>query len=198
MQQNLIRMKRFLLLPFLLATFLSFAQKPCDFSTNVTDSIGTYKSTKDYLVYEKNFAGNASYIFNSIVIVDGTPTLSVQFIEKSFDFIKAKCMDRNSKIYFQLTNGRIVTLIHVDQNVCGNMVRDDKGMNNRIMTGNFMFRKEDYQYLETSPISLMRIKYGTETVDYIIKKTFKSELDGLYYDPENYFVNYFHCIEENN
>jgi len=187
-------MKQFLLF-FLFIGWSAMAQKPCDFSTNVIDSIGTYKSTKESLIYEKNFAGNASYIFNSIEIADGTPMLNVQFIEKSYDFIKSKCLDKNSKLYFQLTNGRIVTLLHVDENICGNMVRDDKGMNNRIMTGYFMFRKEDYQYLKASPISLMRIKYATETVDYIIKKEFKSELDGIYYSPENYFMDYFHCIE---
>lgn len=188
-------MKRFLLLLIFIGLSAT-AQKPCDFSTNVTDSLGTYKSTKEYLIYEKNFAGSASYIFNSIEIANGTPILNVQFIEKSFDFIKSKCLDKNSKLYFQLTNGRIVTLLHVDENICGSMVRDDKGMNNRIMTGYFMFRKEDYQYLKASPISLMRIKFSTETIDYIVKKELKSELDGLYYNPEKYFMDYFHCIED--
>ena len=191
-------MKQYLLLVLLVTTGILCAQKPCDFSTNVTDSLGTYKSTRDYLIYEKNFAGNASYIFNSIVVDNGMPTLNVQFIDKSFDFIKAKCLDKNSKIYFQLNNGKIVTLIHVNQDICGSMVRDEKGMNNRIMTGYFMFRKEDYQNLKSSPISLMRIKYGTETVDYVIKSSFKSEMDGLYYEPEKYFMNYFHCIDDNN
>jgi len=195
LQQNKISMKRFLLLLIFIGLSAT-AQKPCDFSTNVTDSLGTYKSTKEYLIYEKNFAGSASYIFNSIEIANGTPILNVQFIEKSFDFIKSKCLDKNSKLYFQLTNGRIVTLLHVDENICGSMVRDDKGMNNRIMTGYFMFRKEDYQYLKASPISLMRIKFSTETIDYIVKKELKSELDGLYYNPEKYFMDYFHCIED--
>lgn len=198
MQQNQTSMKRLLFLAFLFLNATLNAQKPCDFNTNVTDSLGSYKSTKDYLVYEKNFGGSASYIFNSIVVSDGMPTLQVQFIEKSFDFIKAKCLDKNSKIYFQLVNGKIVTLLHIDEQVCGSMVRDDKGMNNRIMTGHFMFRKEDYQNLKTSPVSFMRIKYGSESVDYVMKKSFKAELDGLYYDPENYFINYFHCIDDLN
>jgi len=196
LQQNKISMKRFLALAFLLPAFHLLAQKPCEFSTNVTDSLGTYKTTKEYMIYEKNFGGNASYIFNSIVVTDGTPMLDVQFIEKSFDFIKSKCLDKNSKLYFQLTNGRIVTLFHIDQDVCGTMIRDDKSMNNRVMTGHFMFKKDDYQYLKSSPISLMRIRFSTETVDYVIKKEFKSELNAETYEPENYFINFFHCIDD--
>jgi hypothetical protein len=174
------------------------AQKPCEFSVNVTDSMGSYKSTKEYLVYEKNFAGNSSYIFNSIVVTDGTPILNVQFIEKSFDFIKAKCFDKNSKVYLQLNNNKIVTLLHINEESCGSMVRDDKGMNNRILTGYFMFRKEDYQDLKTSPISFIRIKYATDTADFILKKELKSELTGEVYEPDSYFINYFHCLEDKN
>ncbi len=190
---------RLLLLFFICFISISIsAQKPCDFSVNVTDSIGTYKETKEYLVYEKNFAGISSYIFNSIVITDGTPTLKVQLIEKSNDFIKASCFDKNSRIYFQLNNGKIVTLIHINEETCGNMLRDDKGFNNRIMTGYFMFRKEDYQELKNSAISYIRIKFLTDTQDYILKRELVAELNNLIYEPENYFVNYFHCIEEKN
>ena len=116
---------------FLFGT-LTFAQKPCDFATDVKDSIGTYKATKEYLMYEKNFAGNSSYVFSSIVISDGTPILNVQFLEKSNGFIKVKCLDKNSRLYIQLENNKIVTLSHIDQESCGTMVRDDKGMNNRV------------------------------------------------------------------
>ena len=63
------------------------AQKPCEISTNVSDSIGTYKATKDYLLYEKNFAEKSSYIFASLILVDGIPALTIQSIDKSKDFI---------------------------------------------------------------------------------------------------------------
>jgi len=175
-----------------------FAQKPCDFSVNVTDSLGTYKSTKEYMVYEKNFAGNATYVFNSIVITDGTPMLNFQLIEKSSDFIKARCLDQNSKLYFQLNNGKIVTLLHTKDESCGTMLRDDKGLNNRVLGGYFMFRKEDFQDLKSSPISFIRVKFATDVADYIFKKEFKSELNGEVYEPDSYFVNYFHCLDDKN
>jgi hypothetical protein len=190
---------RFSALAFFFACGLNtFAQKPCDYSVNVVDSLGEYRVTKDYLVYEKVFAGNSSYLFNSIAVSDGIPTLNVQFIEKSFAFIKTKCFDKNSKIYLQLENGKIVTLIHIDKESCGTMVRDENGMNNRLMTGYFLFKKDDFQNLKNAPISYIRVKFSTETTDYIFKKNLNAELDGKTYAPANYFIDYFHCIEDTN
>lgn len=179
---------------FLAVTTLTTAQKPCEFVQNISDSIGTYKTTKEYLVYERSFAGNASYLFNSIAITDGLPVLNVQFIEKSADFIKAKCLDANSKLFIQLQNGKIVTLIHSQQESCGSLVRDEKGINNRILTGTFLFRKDDYQALKDSPVSFIRIKFATDNVDYVYKKALKSELDGQLYEPETYFMQIFPCL----
>jgi hypothetical protein len=184
------------LLFFFFGTFL-WAQSPCEYTQNISDSIGTYKTTKDYLVFERNFAGNASYLFNSITVTDGVPVLNVQFIEKSSDFIKAKCLDANSKLFIQLQNGKIVTLIHTQQESCGSLVRDEKGINNRIMTGTFLFRKDDYQALKDNPVSFIRIKFATDVVDYVYKKALKSELDGQLYAPEDYFMHIFPCIEGN-
>jgi hypothetical protein len=48
---------------FTIWTFTAFAQKPCEYSTNVSDSIGDYKSTREYMISEKKFAGNSEYIF---------------------------------------------------------------------------------------------------------------------------------------
>jgi hypothetical protein len=186
---------------FLIAMFFNltlFAQKPCEFAVNVTDSLGTYKSTKEYMVYEKNFDGNSTYLFNSIVVTDGIPVLNVQFIEKNKGFIKAKCLDKNSKIYIQLNNGKIVTLMHIDKESCGTMIRDEKGLNNRLLSGYFMFRKDDYTALKDSPISYIRVKYTAETEDFILRKAIKSEMNGQLYEPENYFINYFHCLEDKN
>jgi hypothetical protein len=191
-------MKFLLLCTAVLFSAVAFAQRPCDFSVNVSDSIGSYKSTKEYLVYEKNFASNSTYIFSSFVITDGMPILNIQFIEKSSNFIKARCFDKNAKLYVQLNNGKIVTLLHIDKEDCGSLIRDEKGMNNRIVSGYFMFRKDDFQELKSSPVSYIRIKYTTETEDYIFRKAIKSEMDGALYEPENYFINYFHCLEDKN
>lgn len=173
----------------------AFAQKPCDYSVNVTDSLGSYKSTNEYLINEKNFGGNSSYIFYSMALTDGLPTLTVQLIQKSKEFIKANCFDKNSKLYLQLNNGKIITLIHTDQENCGTLIRDDKGFDNRVNSGIFMFLKDSFEELKSSPVSMMRIKYLTDTEDYIFEKEFTSELDSKTYTPEKYFIDALKCIE---
>ncbi len=188
-------MKQLIFTLFILFSLNSIAQKPCDFDANVNDSIGSYKSTRDYLMSEKNFGGNSNYLFFSLESTDGLPTLSVQTIQKSKSFIKAYCLDKNSKIYLQLQNGKIITLLHIDQENCGTSVRDVNNFDNRITAGVFMFMKNTFEDLKSSPVSFMRIKYTTETVDYVLKKEYKAEMDGLYYQPENYFINTLHCIE---
>lgn len=188
-------MKYILILAFCFLSSSLFAQKPCEYVTDVTDSIGTYKSTKEYLIHEKVFGGNSSYIFCSLALTDGLPTLTLQFIQKSKDFVKANCFDKNSKIFLQLQNGKIVTLIHIDQESCGSLIRDDKGFDNRVKSGIFMFAKENYEDLKKSPVTVMRIKYLTDTEDYIFKKEFTAELDGKIYQPETYFINNIRCIE---
>ena len=188
-------MKHLLTLTFFLFTISLLAQKPCEYSANVTDSIGTYKATKEYMISEKNFGGTASYIFYSLALTDGIPTLSLQLLQKSKGFMKANCFDKNSKLFLQLNNGKIVTLIHVEQENCGTMIRDDKGFDNRINSGIFMFTKDGFEDLKKSPVSMMRIKYLTESEDYILKKEFKSELNNETYYPETYFMENLRCLE---
>jgi hypothetical protein len=188
-------MKRLITLALLLLTASSFAQATCDYSTNVTDSIGTYKVTKEYLMNEKNFAGNSSYIFHTLTAADGLPALNVQLIQKSKDFMKANCFDKNSKLFLQLDNGKIITLLHIDQENCGSLLRDDKGFDNRLTIGVFLFLKGTMEDLKSSPVSLMRIKFATGLEDFVIKKEIKSEMDGTVYYPENYFINFLKCVE---
>jgi hypothetical protein len=184
---------------FLIAAFAlnigSYAQTPCDFSSNVTDSLGNYKNTRDYIVHERNFAGTSSDMFFSLALTDGMPTLNIQYIQKSKDFIKANCLDKNSRMYLQLDNGKIVTLRHIDQENCGTTVRSGEGFNNRIMSGYFMFVKDSFAELKSSPVSVMRIRYATETIDYIFKRELTSELDGKTYTPGDYFIRNLRCIE---
>ncbi len=184
---------------FSIAIFLlglhSFAQKPCEYTTNVTDSVGSYKTTKEYIIAEKNFASTSSYIFFSLAVADGMPLLNVKLIQKSNDFIKANCFDKNSKLFLQLNNGKVITLIHIDQENCGTMLRDEKGFNNRLTPGTFMFMKDSFEELKKSPVSLMRIKYLTDTEDYVLKKQFTSELNNEVYQPETYFIQNIDCVK---
>lgn len=189
-------MKSLLLSLFIFFQFNAFAQKDCDYGTNVVDTIGSYKATRDYLVHERIFAGNSTYIFFSLINADGTPYLKVQSVNKSSDFIKAVCYDINSKIYLQLVNGKIVTLIHTETETCGTMIRvEEENKNTRILTGDFMFLKGSFEDLKASPVSLIRIKSATDTQDYIFKKELSSELMKEKYYPENYFINFIKCVE---
>ncbi|KRB58134.1 hypothetical protein [Flavobacterium sp. Root186] len=188
-------MKQLITLTLFLLTFTAFAQKPCEYSANVTDSIGTYKVTNEYLISEKNFGGTFSYVFFSLAQTDGLPTLNLQLIQKSKDFIKANCFDKNSKVYLQLENGKIVTLLHINQENCGTLIRDDKGFDNRVNTGIFMFMKDNYEDLKTSPVLIMRIKYLTDTEDYIVKRELVSEMNSKTYQPNTYFMQNIRCVE---
>lgn len=188
-------MKQLLLFLFIISSISTLAQKQCEYSTNVVDSIGSYKVTKEYMMSEKNFAGTSSYIFFALALTDGVPTLNIQLIQKSKGFIKANCFDKNSKLHLQLNDGTIISLIHKDQENCGTLLRDDKGFDNRVTSGEFYFLKDNFEKLKNSPVSLMRIKYLTDLEDYIIKKEFISELDNKKYEPENYFIRTISCIE---
>jgi len=188
-------MKQLFTLTIFLLTLTAFAQKPCEYSTNVTDSIGSYKITNEYLVNEKNFGGTSNYIFFSLAQTDGLPTLNVQLIQKSKEFIKANCFDKNSKIFLQLQNGKIVSLMHINQENCGTLIRDEKGFDNRVNTGIFLFMKDNYEELKKSPVTLMRVKYLTNIEDYIVKSEFTSEMNGKVFHPNTYFMDNIRCVE---
>jgi len=68
-------------------------------------------------------------------------------------------------------------------------------VNNRIISGTFLFSKENFEYLKTSPVTFMRVKYSGETVDFPFKTQLVSEIDKTTTEPENYFINYLKCIE---
>lgn len=189
-----------MMIKFLLSTFsiligtFGFAQAPCSYVANVSDSIGVYKETPDYLIHERKFGATTSLIYFSLAQTDGMPTLTAQFITKSKDFIKVKCLDKNSRLFISLDNGKIVTLVYADQENCGTNIRD-KGVNNRVMNGIFVFLKGSIEDLKSSPMSTMRIRYATDSEDIILKSDFKSEFDGKSYEPSTYFIKNLHCVQ---
>ncbi len=187
-------MKKLLFLAFLLFSITTFAQKECEYSTNVKDSLGTYKSTQDYVIHERVFGNSQTSIFFSLINADGLLSLNMQMIQKSTDFISAKCLDKDSRIYIQLNNGKIVTLLGIEQESCGNSVRNNNETS-RILGGYFLFMKDTFEELKKSPISFVRIKFSGETVDYITKSELVSEVDKKTYNPDHFFMDYLKCIE---
>lgn len=179
---------------FLLLAASVYAQKPCEYSDEVKDSIGIYKSTKNVLMYERNFAGNSSMIYFSLVLSDQLPLLNIQLINKSKDFIKSQCFDKSTRAYLQLADGKIITLLHGETQVCGTAVTSDDGYNNRVLSSYFLFPKDSVDALKASPVSLLRLRFMGETTDYVIKTTLISEREGTQFYPETYFMDYLHCV----
>ena len=188
-------MKKILLLTIFLSAFTVKAQQDCEYSVVTTDT-GEIKSTVDYLMYEKVFAGTSSFIFFSLSNQEGIPVLNFQLLAKSNEFPKVYCLNKNSRIHLQLANGKIATLICLTEDKCSGLVHDDsENKNLRILSGTFVFTKGSLEDLEQSPISFMRIKYSGEMKDYPLKSSLSSEAMGKTYQPERYFMDNLKCIK---
>lgn len=174
--------------------FSAFAQKECEYDSDFTDSIGTYKSTKEYIIHERYFGNNKATLLLSLINAEGLLSVNVQIIKKNSEFIPAKCFNKNSKIYLQLENGKVITLVAIEQESCGEAISNPTE-NIRVLSGYFLFMKEGFEDLKKSPMNLIRIKFAGETEDFIIKSELKSELNQNNYYPQNYFINYLKCIE---
>ena len=83
--------------------------------------------------------------------------LVVQQIQKNNAFIPVNCLDKKSKIIFQLANGKIVTLVHSDLESCSQLNYDSETKDNiRILTGYFYFTPSNYEELSKSSICEIR------------------------------------------
>ena len=192
-------MKSKILFLLLFIQSIVFAQKPCELATSITDSIGTYKETKSCLVYEKVFGNSAQLIFLSLASENDTPVLKIQIIQKSKDFITPKCLDTASKLFFQLSNGKVYSLIYADEGKCDNLIYNQtEKENNRFLEATFFFLKNDFEDLKKHSISLMKINYSSGPVDYILHKKIVSEKINITYNPENFFKDNYECLFSGN
>jgi hypothetical protein len=189
-------MKLHLTFTLLFIQTLVFAQKPCEYVTNVIDSIGTLKETKACLVYEKVFGNTTQFIFLSLITDNGTPYLSLNLIQKSPDFIAPKCLNKDSKIFLELSNGKTYKFVNYSDLQCAQLVYNkDEKMNNRFLSVNYMFLKDDFDDLKKYAINFMKIEFSSETIDYYIAPELKSEKGMGVFEPEKFFMNNFKCIE---
>lgn len=186
-------MNKIFTLILILAFQINYAQKNCEYSVNISDSLGTLKSTKDCLMYQKMFGGLEKSIFFTLTRNNNLPILQIQTLQKSTQFIPAFCVDQDSKVYLQLANGKIVTLLSLNEDSCGTSLLID-GKNSRILTSYFLILNENFEDLKLSPITLVRMKFSTETFDFVVTSELVSELDKITYFPDSFIIKNIDCI----
>lgn len=160
-----------------------------------TDS--TYlKITSKKLIYEKNFGNSKEFIQFGLMNNNGMPILEFQQIQKNTDFIPVKCLNNTSRLIFQLQNGKIISLLCVTKDVCSTLAYNEvEKANIRILSASFVFTKNNYEFLKSSPIILMKIQYLGESKDFVIENVIDSKILNETFYPSDFFIKNMHCIE---
>ncbi|HUH52289.1 MAG TPA: hypothetical protein VLZ11_09320 [Flavobacterium sp.] len=189
-------MKRLLIALFFVSMYAT-AQKPCVYDYEISNDSTYYKETQKILIYESEFGKKSNYAFISLVNDSGYPMLNIQRVQKSDSFIETECLDKDSRIFLQLTNGRIYTLAHLDQEVCSARYPDmGNNLNIRVLNTSFFFMKDDLEDLKKYPVSILRIRYGLgDQTTYVMEKELVSKNLNTNSNPATIFMDYYKCIE---
>lgn len=180
----------------LLLPLLSIAQTNCKYDIEEKTDSTYLKVLPEKVMYERVFGDSKEFLQFSLINNNGIPTLHIQLVEKNSLFLSAKCLDLNSKILFQLNNGKFVTLKSITDNTCSLYNYNEKEKANiRILDGYFVFTKTNYEELKSSPISVMRLQFVGDKKDYNINSDLASEITKLNYAPSYYFIDYLKCVE---
>ena len=189
-------MKHIIALLLLVPIFSLAQNKKCQYDIEEKTDSTAVKVLPQRLIHEKIFGNTSEYLFFSLVNENGIPYLNFQQLQKSKDFIPTSCLSKNSKIILQLVNGKIITLINAFDESCSDLNYDSTEKNNiRILSGYFYFTKTNYEEFKNSPVSLMRIQFGSEKKDYVLKTSLTSETLETTSNPANYFIDYLECVE---
>lgn len=186
---------RFFIILFLFINITN-AQKKCVYSTNESDSLGVLKITKEVLMYEKVFGESEKYIYFALGNDNGLPFLNMSIVEKNNEFIPTICFNSKSKIHIQLSNNKIVPLICNENDNCSKNlpnIADNKFA--RISQANFLFPKHVWEDLKNETIQFIRIASSTSTQDIVVKETIESSLTKDFFRPNQFFMDFLHCIE---
>jgi hypothetical protein len=187
---------RYFIILLLTSFSLSGQTKNCVYDVEEKTDSTSIKIMKEQLFTEKVFGSKKEFIQATLLNSNGVPTLGLQIIEKNTIFIPTKCIDKNSKVILQLENGKIITLLSVNEEICStlNYISEEKA-NVRILNAYFVFTKHNYEDLKKSPVSLMRIQFSGDKQDYIIQKEIQSELLKDTFHPNRLFMDYLECVE---
>lgn len=181
----------------LLFTNLLFSQdKTCDFEIDIVTDSSSSRVLKDKIIDENVFGNTTSFLLFKLFEVDGFVGLNFQYLQKSKDFLSPICIDKNTKIILELSNGKQVKLVNsYDTESCNDLHYDDENKNNlRILGGFFYFTPENFQDLKTEKVYLIKITATTGDVNFVIKPELNSEIYKEKSTPDTYFIDYLKCL----
>ena len=132
---------------FLFSNLLFSQEKICDFETNIVTDTSSTRVLTDEIIDESIFGNTTSFLTFKMFEVDGVLGINFQYLQKSKDFLTPICIDKNTKIFLQLSNGKEVKLINaIDQENCTTLNYDPETKNNiRVLNGYFNFTKENFE-----------------------------------------------------
>lgn len=170
---------------------------PCEYDFEVKNDSINFRETKKHLIYEREIGKKTNYAFVSLINDNGYVMLNFQKIQKSDAFIETECFDKDSRIFLQLSNGKIYTLIHENKEVCSARYPDvDNKLNIRVLNTFFYFTKDNFEDLKKYPVNIMQIRYGAnDKVTYVMEKEIVSKNLNITSNPESFFMNNYYCVE---
>jgi len=187
---------RFIIALFFVSLFAT-AQKPCEYDFEIKNDSIDYRETKKYLIYEREFGKRNDYAFVSLVNDGGYVMLNFQRVQKSDSFIETQCLNAETLMYLQLTNGKTYTLVHLDKDICSTRIPDLENKSNiRLLNTSFFFTQDDYEDIKKFPVFILKIRLGTgEEISYVMEKELVSKNLETSSNPERIFMDYYKCVE---
>ena len=187
----------FKLTVLLILTNLSFAQdKACEFEIDIATDTSSTRVLKDKIIDESVFGNTTSFLTCKLFEVDGILGVNFQYLQKSKDFLSPICMDKNTKIFLELSNGKQVKLVNsTDIETCNELQYDAINKNNlRVLSGFFYFTPENFIDLKTEKVYLIKIAANTGDVNFVVKPELNSEIYKTKSTPDTYFIDNLKCL----
>jgi hypothetical protein len=187
----------FKLTVLLILTNLSFAQdKACEFEIDIATDTSSTRVLKDKIIDESVFGNTTSFLTCKLFEVDGILGVNFQYLQKSKDFLSPICMDKNTKIFLELSNGKQVKLVNsTDLETCNELQYDAINKNNlRVLSGFFYFTPENFIDLKTEKVYLIKIAANTGDVNFVVKPELNSEIYKTKSTPDTYFIDNLKCL----
>ena len=187
----------FKLTVLLILTNLSFAQdKACEFEIDISTDTSSTRVLKDKIIDESVFGNTTSFLTCKLFEVDGILGVNFQYLQKSKDFLSPICMDKNTKIFLELSNGKQVKLVNsTDLETCNELQYDAINKNNlRVLSGFFYFTPENFIDLKTEKVYLIKIAANTGDVNFVVKPELNSEIYKTKSTPDTYFIDNLKCL----